>query len=75
MLKNVYLQTSQSNIIIMRINIFVVINQINKHKAMHVYPSYYKNNFTFFSLLYIRMSGNKINFDDKKIIITKKYLI
>ena len=27
------MQTLQSNIIITRINIFVVINQINKHKA------------------------------------------
>ena len=33
---------------------------------MHVYPIYYKN-FYFFSLLYIRMSGNSINFNDKKI--------
>ena len=32
---------------------------------MHVYPNYYKKNI-FFSLS-IRMSGNSINFKDKKI--------
>ena len=38
-------------------------------------------NFHFFSLLYIRMNGNNINFDNKNItkatfiIKTKKYLI
>ena len=32
---------------------------------MHVYPNYYKKKF-FFSLS-IRMSGNSINFKDKKI--------
>ena len=48
---------------------------------MHVYPNYYKKKFYFFSLQIIRMSGNNINFDDKKIkkvtftTKTKKYLI
>ena len=36
---------------------------------MHVYANYYKKNFTFFSSQSIRMSGNSINFDDKKIKI------
>ena len=38
--------------------------QINKHKVkyiMHVYPNY------FFSLLYIRMNGKSINFNNKNI--------
>ena len=34
---------------------------------MHVYPNYYKFFFYFFSLLYIRMNGNSINFDNKNI--------
>ena len=34
---------------------------------MHVYPNYYKKFFYFFSLQSIRMSGNNINFDNKKI--------
>ena len=34
---------------------------------MHVYRNYYKKNFYFFSLLYIRMNGNSINFDNKNI--------
>ena len=49
---------------------------------MHVYPNYYKKFFYFFSLQSIRMSGNNINFDNKKIkkVIstitkTKKHLI
>ena len=33
---------------------------------MHVYPNYYKKNY-FFSSQSIRMSGNSINFDNKKI--------
>ena len=32
---------------------------------MHVYPNYYKKNY-FFSSQSIRMSGNSINFDNKK---------
>ena len=48
-------------------NNFVVINQINKYKATtynnYVYLNYYKNKLTFF----IRMSGNRINFGNKKI--------
>ena len=36
---------------------------------MHVYANYYKKIFTFFSSQSIRMSGNSINFDDKKIKI------
>ena len=67
----------------MRKNIFGVSNQINKHKAMHVYPNYYKNIKIYFSSQSIRMRGNKINFDDKKIkkvtdstiANKKKYLI
>ena len=55
---------------IMRINIFVVINQINKRKAKYIInacipQSLYKN-FHFFSSQSIRMNGNSINFDDKK---------
>ena len=47
---------------------------------MHVYPNYYKKICHFFSLLYIKMNENNINFDNKNItkatfIITKKYLI
>ena len=34
---------------------------------MHVYPNYYKKKFYFISSLSIRMSGNKINFDEKRI--------
>ena len=34
---------------------------------MHVYPNYYKKFFYFFSLQSIRMSGNNINFGNKKI--------
>ena len=34
---------------------------------MHVYPNYYKKMFYFFSLLYIRMNRNRINFDNKNI--------
>ena len=47
---------------------------------MRVYPNYYKK-ITFFSSQSIRMSGNSINFDNKKIkkvtstTKTKKYLI
>ena len=40
---------------------------------MHVYPNYYKKIFTFFSSQSIRMSGNSINFDDKKIKINDFY--
>ena len=47
---------------------------------MHVYPNCYKKFFYFFSSQSIRMSGNSIKFDDKKIknatsTKTKKYLI
>ena len=59
----------------MTINIKTIM-QINKHKVkyiMHVYPNY------FFSLLYIRMNGKSINFDNKRKATsttkTKKYLI
>ena len=34
---------------------------------MRVYPNYYQNFLYFFSSQSIRMSGNSINFDDKKI--------
>ena len=34
---------------------------------MHVYPNYYNFLFYFFSSLSIRMSGNSIKFQDKKI--------
>ena len=34
---------------------------------MHVYPNYYKKFFYFFSLQSIRMSGNNINFGNKRI--------
>ena len=34
---------------------------------MHTYPNYYKKIFYFFSLLYIRMNRNSINFDNKNI--------
>ena len=33
---------------------------------MPIYPNYYLKNY-FFSLLYIRMNGNSISFDEKKI--------
>ena len=76
--------TPQRNVIT-RITIFVAINQINKHKAKiynHcTYTQIIIKNFYFFSLQSIRMSGNRINFSDKKIkkvtfaTKTKKYLI
>ena len=34
---------------------------------MHVYPNYYKRIFYFFSSLSIRLNGNSIKFDYKKI--------
>ena len=34
---------------------------------MHTYPNYYKKIFYLFSLLYIRMNRNSINFDNKNI--------
>ena len=54
----------------MRINIFVVINQINKHKVeIYNHCTYtkiiIKKNY-FFSSRFIRMSGISINVDDKK---------
>ena len=70
--------------IIKSINIFVV---INKHKAKIYNHCTYtqiiiKNIFPFFSSESIRMSENRINFDDKKtkkvtstITKTKRYLI
>ena len=36
-------------------------------QLMHVYPNYYKKNVHFFSSQSIRMSGNSIIFEDKKI--------
>ena len=39
---------------------------------MHAYHSYYKKFFTFFSLLHIRMSERSVNFDDNKILVSKK---
>ena len=71
-------------IIIMSINIFVVINQIKKHKVKIyndcTYTKIIIKNVYFFSSQCIRMSRNNINFDYKKIKIsdfikTKKYLI
>ena len=69
----------------MRVNIFVVINQINKHKVKYIItacaPKLLKKNFYFFSLLYIRINGKNINFNDEKILKSdfynknKKYLI
>ena len=54
---------------IMRINIFVVINQKNKHKAkiynQCMYALIIIKKIHFFSLQSIRMSGNNINFDGK----------
>ena len=45
---------------------------INKHKAKYIIneciPKLLKNIFYFFSLQSIRMSGNSINFNDKKIL-------
>ena len=34
---------------------------------MHVYNNYYYKNLTYFFLLYIRMNGKNVSFDDKKI--------
>ena len=48
---------------------------------MHAYPNYYLKTFYFFSLLYIKMNGKNINFNNKNIkkatstIKTEKYLI
>ena len=61
----------ETNIIITRINIFVVINQINKHKPK-IYiitriPKSLSKNIYFFSLIEYKNEGNSINFDDKKI--------
>ena len=54
-----------------RINIFIVINQINKHKVKYMItafiPKLLQKIFYFFSFLYIRMKGKNINFDNKKI--------
>ena len=56
---------------------FIVFNQINKYKAMiynhRMYTKIVINNFYFFSLKSIRMSGNSINFDVKKIKINDFY--
>ena len=56
---------------------FVVFNQINKYKATiynhRMYTKIIINNFYFFSLKSIRMSGNSINFDDRKIKINDFY--
>ena len=69
----------------MIINIFVPFNQTNKHKTKicdHcAYAQIITKKIYFFSSQSIRMSGNSINFDDKKIkkvtstTKTKKYLI
>ena len=70
----------------MGINIFVVINQIIKQKSkiynQCMYTPFIIKKFYFFSSQSIRMSGNSINFDNKKIkkvtsttTKTKKYLI
>ena len=54
----------------MRINIFVVINQINKHKVeIYNHCTYTKiiiKKIYFFSSRFIRMSGNRVYVDDKK---------
>ena len=48
---------------------------------MHVYPNYHKKMFYFLSSRSIRMSGNSINFGEKKkkkvnsTIKAKKYLV
>ena len=55
----------------MGINIFVVINQIIKQKSkiynQCMYTPFIIKKFYFFSSQSIRMSGNSINFDNKKI--------
>ena len=57
--------------------IFVVINQINRHKAkvynQFMYIQIIIKKFTFFSLQSIRMSGKNIKFDDKKSKISDFY--
>ena len=63
MLIKTILQTPQTNII-MIINIFAVINQINKHKAK-IYNHYKYNQIIIKNFL--RMNRNSINFDNKKI--------
>ena len=87
-LKNTYISLFilKTNIVITRVNIFVVINQINNHKAkIYNHCKYTQIIFLknyLFSSQSIRMSGNSINFDNKKIkkvtytiAKTKKYLI
>ena len=60
----------------------MVINQINKYKyiyiyiyiySMHIYLKLLLKKFDFFSSQCIRMSGNNINFDNKKIKISDFY--
>ena len=67
----------QCYLIITRINIFfvifVVINQINKHKANIYNHCTYAQIINFFSLQSIRMNGNSINFDNNKIKKTDFY--
>ena len=53
--------------------IFVVINQINKHKANIYNHCTYAQIIKFFSLQSIRMNGNSINFDNNKIKKTDFY--
>ena len=52
---------------------------INKHKAKYIIneciPKLLKNIFYFFSLQSIRISGNSINFNDKKIEKSESYKI
>ena len=61
----------------MGINIFVVINQIIKHKSkiynQCMYTPFIIKKFYFFSSQSIRMSGNSINFDNKNIKISDFY--
>ena len=63
--------------IITSINIFVVINQTNKHKAKIYNHCTYtqiiiKKNY-FFSWQCIRISGNRINFANEKILKSEFY--
>ena len=56
---------------ITRINIFVVINQIDKHKVKYIItaciPKLLSKKIYFFSLLYIKINEKNINFNNKKI--------
>ena len=61
----------------MIINIFVVINKTNNHKAKlynhYTYTKIFKKNFLLLASQIIRMSENSINLNNKKVKISDLY--